>query len=487
MENPIQSTYDPESFRRRGHELIDLLADHLAKSTARHNEQVMPWQPPDQSCQFWDEFANSKPNLVELADEVIKRSVRISDPRFIGHQICTPAPDAILAGLVADFANNGNGVYEMGIAGVAMEQNVVKQICSHLGLGVDAGGVMTSGGSLGNLTALLCARSVKAPTDVWKKGSYESLAVMVSQQAHYCVDRSARIMGWGDDGVIAVPCDNQYRMRTDLLPELLENAKASGRTVIAVVGSACTTSTGSFDDLNAIASFCEANDLWFHVDGAHGAALTFSSKRREKLAGIERADSVVLDFHKMLMTPVITSAILWRRAHDGFRTFSQQADYLFAQTDGANWHDLAKRTFECTKNMMALKIYSLLAIHGTKLLSQNVDRLIEMTQTLVEIITSRFDFELATEPECNIVCFRYCNCDPDCIDHLNAKVRMRMIQKGQYYLVQTKLNGETWLRCTVTNPLTSRKDFVGLMDELALTATQVKAAMKENQEVSASD
>lgn len=470
MNEELSSAYRPETFRQQGHALIDMLADQMAASYGAEQDRTIPWQSPEESFRFWNQFADTNPKLTELLGEVIRRSIRISDPRFIGHQICTPAPDTILASLVADFANNGNGVFEMGIAGVAMEKHVLDVIAHQMGMEKTAGGVMTSGGTLGNLTALLCARSIKAPEDVWRHGQSGRLALMVSEQAHYCIERAVGIMGWGTEGIIRVPTNDRFQMRVDQMPGLLDDARRAGKQVIAVVGSACTTSTGSFDDLTAIAQFCKANDLWFHVDAAHGGALAFSPTFRHRLAGIELADSVVIDFHKMLMTPVLASAVIMRRAEDGFQTFRQQADYLFEQAEDLNWHDLAQRTFECTKSMMALKIYTLLAVRGSELLAANVDQLMQTTQKLVSLIDPRPDLELAVRPDCNIVCFRYTGCSPDQRCKINAEIRKRMIESGEYYIVQTKLHDETWLRCTVTNPMTTANELSGMLDQVELLA-----------------
>ncbi|TWT93314.1 pyridoxal phosphate-dependent decarboxylase family protein [Stieleria varia] len=469
----LTHAYDPERFRASAHQLVDLLADELAANLSATQSQSLPWQTPQQSEAFWRDLATQAPSIMDIARTVLQRSVRISDPRFIGHQICTPIPDAILAGFLTDFVNNGSGVYEMGMAGVAMERWIMDQVAQRLDLPETAAGVMTSGGTLGNLTALLCARSVKSPTDVWKSGTSGQLAIMVSEQSHYCVRRAAGIMGWGESGIITVPCNDRFSMSTDQLPELYQQATGRGITVIGVVGSACGTSTGAFDDLNAIASFCRHHDLWFHVDGAHGAALAFSDVHKGKLAGIEHADSVVIDFHKMLMTPVLASAVLFRRGLDGFRTFCQQADYLFAESNDANWDDLAQRTFECTKTMMAVKFYTVLAGGGPGLLAANVDRLMAMTGELVREIQRRPAFELAVQPQCNIVCFRHRHRSAIDLNDWNNRLRQRIIHRGEYYLVQTKLHGQTWLRCTVTNPMTGPKEFVGMLDQIEQIATQI--------------
>ena len=466
----LRKAYDPEAFREQGHQLIDQLADHLSASLKGEQTQTIPWQEPEESVSFWRDFAaGSGATSESFAREFLSRSVRISDPRFLGHQICEPVPTAQLASLTVEMLNNGSGVYEMGMAGTGMEKFVIGRVARAFGFPDSADGFMTSGGTLANLTAMLAARAARGSGKDWQAGTESnSYAILVSDQAHYCVDRAIRIMGWGEDGLILVPTNDRFQMRTELLPELLSQAKAGGRQVLGVVGSACSTSTGSFDDLQAIGEFCQANDLWFHVDGAHGAALAFSETHRGKLAGIELADSVVIDFHKMMMTPVLSSALVFRKAEDSFRAFSIEAEYLFARDAGQlDQFNLARRTFECTKSVLSARVYSTFAIHGGELFEANIDRLHQLATEFAAMVESHPHFELCVEPETNIVCFRYTGPNSDSNpSECNDRIRDELIREGEYYIVKTRLHGETWLRCTVANPFTSEEEFNGLLKRL---------------------
>ncbi|RMF37409.1 MAG: aspartate aminotransferase family protein [Planctomycetota bacterium] len=470
--DPLQRAYSAEEFRRIGHRFIDLLADYWQTSLDRRSPGAIPWSPPEEMLAWWEQRLAEGMSPQEFAEALIARSVRISDPRFMGHQICAPTPISILTGMIVDCLNNGSGVYEMGMSGTAMEKLVVARLASILGLPTTADGFLTSGGTLANLTALLVGRSARG-REIWTQGQREQFAVLVSEQAHYCVDRAVRIMGWGDDGVITVPVDDQYRMRVDLLESLYRQALDRGVQPVAVVGSACTTSTGSFDPLEAIGSFCRRRDLWFHVDAAHGGALGFSRRHRHRLQGIEMADSLVLDFHKMLMTPVITSAVLFRRWQDSYRAFAVEADYLFGKASPQDQFDrfnLARRTFECTKTMMSAKVFANLAIHGPDLAEANVDRLMERAQEFAAIIESHTEFELALRPQCNIVCFRHRQGSEPERSQRNRRIRQALIQQGQHYIVQTTLRGETWLRSTLSNPFTTRTEMDALLASLSALA-----------------
>lgn len=463
MKPDIKTAYSPLAFRQMGHELVDLLADHLEGLSG---QKTIDYQEPEQVYQLFEkELDQSKPNDLRWLEEVLKYSVQVPNPRYMGHQISPPVPITALMGLVDGLINNGMGVYEMGQAGTAIERVVVKKVALQLGFGEESDGVLTSGGTLANLTALLAARS---STNVWQDGHEERLALMVSEEAHYCVDRAARIMGWGSDGIIKIPVDSNYRMDTTQLEPALHAAEKTGRKVIAVVGSACTTSTGSFDALDDIADFCEKHRLWFHVDGAHGAALSFTAQYRKVLKGIERADSVVMDFHKMLVSPAVTTALIYKKGHNSYCTFQQKAQYLWEREEALEWHNLAKRTFECTKLMMGLKVYSLLRTHGQGLWEEYLNKVMENGQEIAQQIKTHPNFELLLQPQCNIVCFRYKQegMDEQALNQLNAAIRQRSLRDGTFYIVQTNLKGTLYLRVTLTNPFTTATHLTQLLHSL---------------------
>jgi L-2,4-diaminobutyrate decarboxylase len=263
--------------------------------------------------------------------------------------------------------------------------------------------------------------------------------------------------------------DMNYRMRTDALNDGLARAGALGRRVIAVVGSACTTATGSFDPLTEIADFCAAHQLWFHVDGAHGASWMLSNTERHRLAGIERADSVVWDAHKMLMMPALITGVLFRDAKYSATAFAQDASYLLEGRGEDEWYNLASRTFECTKRMMSFKLYAALSLYGTQFFADYIARTSALARAFAALIRQQPDFELAVEPECNIVCFRYTPGHTRAGEELSAlqsAARMRVIQAGRFYPVQTRLHGDTWLRVTLMNPFTTEAHLDQLLAEV---------------------
>lgn len=463
----LTDAYSPETFRQQAHALVDLIADHLARAEAG-TDPVLPYTEPNEQLAYWQaDFQQPiAPDPLPLLANIVQRSIHLHHPHFMGHQVAVPLPLAALTGVLTGMLNQGQAVYEMGMTANALERIVTEWLAGRLTLGADAGGLLTSGGTLANLTALLTARAVTLSSDVWTEGTTNRLAIIVSEEAHYCVDRAARIMGLGTNGIIKIATNNRFQLRTDLLEEHLERAKAAGLTVFAVIGSACSTSTGSYDDLTAIADFCEKHKLWFHADGAHGGVAALSDTYRPLVRGIERADSVVIDFHKMMMIPALVTAVLYKRDANSYRTFQQKAEYLWADSSAKDWFNSGKRAFECTKLMMSAKVYTVLRTYGEGIFTQNVDALYGLARRFAGQIRSWPGFELAVEPESNIVCFRYVGdeTDTDKLNALNAQIRRKLLEDGRFYIVQTTLRGQTYLRVSLMNPLTTDAHLTALLD-----------------------
>jgi len=465
----IRAAFDPQTFRQHGHRVIDQLADYLGRALRGEVAAVLPPSDPRQMVERWKStFSAPTEGFGEFVERVLAQSNHLHHPRYVGHQVTSPLPLAALCELVAALLNNSMAVYEMGPVATAMEQNLVRWMATQLGFPAVADGVFTSGGSAGNLTALLAARQAKAEFDAWRDGDHAGspLAVLASEHAHYCVQRAVQIMGWGVGGVVPVATDDAFRMRAKGLPEALRRAQAAGRTVIAVVANACSTATGSFDPLDAIADFCAANDLWLHVDGAHGASAILSEKYRHLLRGIERADSVVWDAHKMLLMPALISAVLFRDGRHSYEAFAQQASYLFAESAREEWFNVGARTLECTKRMTSLKLYAALSLHGSRLFADYITATFDLARRFADRLRSAPDFELAVEPAANIVCFRYAPAGATELDALQLRIRRQILAEGSFYLVQTRLPAGVFLRTTLINPFTADDDLVALLDSI---------------------
>jgi len=466
----LNDAYDAESFRQHGHQLIDLLADRLSAVGAGQGD-VLHFRLPEAERAFWQKFLDD-PEAPSLAETVLEHTTQVHHPRYMGHQVAPPLPLASLAALLGASLNNGMAVYEMGMAPSAMERIVTDWLCRKAGFGPRARGFLTSGGTLANLTGLLAARRARGKSDVWNNGYSGKQAILVSEAAHYCVDRAARIMGMGEAGVLKVPVDAQYRMDADQLEGIYQEALERGLEPLAVVGSAPCTATGSYDPLDRLADFCREKNLWLHIDGAHGGAAFLSKAYASLVKGVERADSLAIDGHKMLGMPVLTTALLFRNGADSYTTFSQEAEYLLSETEDEDWYNLAKRTFECTKLTSSLTWYAVLKTYGEGVFAEYIDRQYDLGRKFASLIRNRPGWELACEPQSNILCFRLRpeGWSPDACNELNGRIRQRLLEDGRFYIVQTRLKGMVYLRTSLMSPFTEERHLVELLEKIETLA-----------------
>jgi L-2,4-diaminobutyrate decarboxylase len=461
-----ESAYDPEAFRALGHRLIDRLADYLGAATSGASPVLPPSVPEDLMAAFPSDFPESSSGescFLSEVDRILEASHRLHHPHFVGHQVSAPLPQAALSDLISSLLNNGMAVFEMGPSATAMERAVLRWMADLAGWPA-AEGHLTSGGSIGNLGALLTARQIMARLDTEGRAAIERPAMLISEQAHYCGARAAHVMGWGREGLLAVDTDDRFRLRPEKLGEALLEARRRGREPIAVFASSCSTSTGSYDPLPAIADFCAEEKLWLHVDGAHGASALLSPQLRHLLTGIERADSLVWDAHKMLAMPALLTGVLFRNPSHASAALAQKASYLFDRDPDEEWYNAGHRTLECTKTMMGMKLWLALRSRGVGFFRDHVESRHALARNFARELEAAPDFELAVMPESNIVCFRHLGAED--LDARQAQVRAALIASERFYLTQTRLRDDLWLRTTLINPLTTEADLADLLESI---------------------
>jgi L-2,4-diaminobutyrate decarboxylase len=465
--------------------LAQLLVSYLGQARAGVLP-VLPYAAPDVLLQRWNLPIPARGKGMGEAFALLKRTLAESNhlhhPRYMGHQVSAPLPLAAACDHVSALLNNGAAVYEMGQVETVIEAHLVRWVAGLAGFdAARAGGLFTSGGSLGNLAALLAARQVvgkrKGLGDLWREGYVPAgprPAVLVSAQAHYCVHRAVQIMGLGEQGVVPVDTDAALRLDAAALAAAYETARRAGREPIAVVASACSTATGSYDPLDRIADFCEAKDIWLHVDGAHGFGAALVPQYAPLLEGIPRADSLAWDLHKMLRMPALCSAVVFRDQAHSYAAFAQDAPYLFQGTPEQEWYNLGQRTIECTKVMMALKAFVCLQVYGEQYFADYIAGRYELARRFYEMLSASADFECAVAPQANIVCFRHvpARVPAAALDALQGSIRQKLIESGKFYISQSRLPAGLNLRVTLINPWTQDSDLQALLEEIRYLAAE---------------
>lgn len=456
--------YDAGYFRETSDRFCEVIAREL-ESTRAGQGKVLVQKPIDallRELDFDRVVAEGNADLAALAEVVLANSNHLRHPRYMGHQVAIPMLPSAFADLLNGVTNNGMAVYEMGPAQTAIEKGLVRWMLGKVGW-PEGDGVFTHGGSLGNLTALLAARARVYP-ESWRDGLPPHAVLLVPEFSHYSIERVAAIMGVGTRQVVKVPVDDGLRMVPAALRRLHAEQVAAGRTVLAVVVNAGATANGAVDPLGEIGAFCRAEGVWLHVDGAHGASALVSPAYRPLLDGIELADSVVWDTHKLLGTSALACATLFRDPAALAGAFEQHAPYLFSD-DEKPGEDLSLHTFECTKVPLALKLFFNLARLGEAGLAAHVDRLFDQARAFYRLLAERAGFEVFGPPQCNILLFRYGKDSA-----LQDRLRRRLVLDGDFYITRTTVRGEAWLRLVIQNPFTEESDIEALASRIELMA-----------------
>ena len=246
-----------------------------------------------------------------------------------------------------------------------------------------------------------------------------------------------------------------------------------------MVACACATPIGAFDPLVEIGEVCRRYEVWLHVDAAHGGSALFSRTHRDLLRGLELADSVVWDAHKMMFVPALCAFVLYRDKSHRFETFRQEASYLFdPSAPGLVEYDVGLKTIECTKRATAFGLWGLWALFGPQLFEDLVDVTFDLGRILYGKLKAAPDFEPLHEPQCNILAFRHLpkrllGVPPERVSQFQFEVRRRLIESGSFYIVSSKIDGIGALRVSIMNPLTTADHFDQLLDSVREVAEEV--------------
>ena len=304
--------------------------------------------------------------------------------------------------------------------------------------------------------------------------------LLVQEDAHYCIARSAGILGMGTNQVIRIGLDDQRRMCPKALEAELASLSSRGIPVTAVVACACATPIGAFDPLDEIADLCERYGVWFHVDAAHGAAAAFSEKYRHLVLGLGRADSLICDAHKMMHVPALCAFVFYKQAKHRFAAFQQDAPYLFdPSAPGMADLDCGLMTMECTKRAASFGLWGVWSTYGPGVFADLVDATFGLAVEAWQLIESQVDFEAPYRPQCNILVYRYLPLGADIsgANDMNREIRRRLIESGDFYVSQTTIGGVAYLRMTVINPLTTIETIAHLIEKIRHISQAVSASV----------
>jgi glutamate/tyrosine decarboxylase-like PLP-dependent enzyme len=409
-----------------------------------------------------------------VARNILPRTTGSAHPRYFGFVNSSVDPVAVVADYLAAAMNSN--CWGGDHAANHVEDRVVRWLAEILGLSENAEGILVSGGSMANFTALAAARREMTPGNVREEGvaadGRPRLTVYASDQIHSCVDKAVDLLGLGTGQLRKIPTGGDFRIRMDLLREAVAADRRSGFLPAIVCGSAGTVNTGAVDPLTELAEFCRSESLWFHVDGAYGALASISPRLKPLFAGIELADSVAADPHKWLFVPFEAGAAFTRepgRLKAAFRKFPEYLDTdPKSPLSGPVW--FAERGVELSRNFKALKVWMGLKTHGKRAYARIVEENVRLARVLAEEVDRRPNLERLAPVELSIVNFRYRppreNLSEGALTRLNRLIIHRIVGGGSAFVYPTVLNGRTSIRVCIVNFRTREEDLAILLDDV---------------------
>ncbi|MFE0414814.1 lysine decarboxylase DesA [Streptomyces tendae] len=407
--------------------------------------------------------------LDELEDVYLRDAVYFHHPRYLAHLNCPVVIPAVLGEAVLSAVNSSLDTWDQSAGGTLIERKLIDWTCARIGLGPAADGVFTSGGTQSNLQALLLAREEA------KAENFADLRIFASEVSHFSVKKSAKLLGLGPDAVVSIPVDRDKRMQTVALARELERCARDGLVPMAVVATGGTTDFGSIDPLPEIAGLCEQYGVWMHVDAAYGCGLLASLKYRDRIDGIERADSVTVDYHKSFFQPVSSSAVLVRDAAT-LRHATYHAEYLnprrMVQERIPNQVD---KSLQTTRRFDALKLWMTLRVMGADGIGQLFDEVCDLAAEGWKLLAADPRFDVVVEPSLSTLVFRHIPADvtdPAEIDRANLYARKALFASGDAVVAGTKVAGRHYLKFTLLNPETTTADIAAVLDLIAGHAEQ---------------
>ncbi|XP_017291601.1 acidic amino acid decarboxylase GADL1 isoform X1 [Kryptolebias marmoratus] len=481
LNGPALSVLSVDSFI---HQSMGIILEDAVKKATDVREKVCEWRSPEELKELLDlelrDQGESESKILKRCRDAIRYSVKTTHPRFFNQLFAGMEPYSLVASFITETLKTSLYTYEMAPVFTLIEDAVLRKMMEMIGWEEGGDGIFNAGGSMSNMYAMNLARYRYYP-DIKELGlsAAPQLAVFTSQESHYSISKAAALMGIGTKNVHMVPTDKRGKMIPSALEEQIESAKRKGAVPFLVNATAGTTVFGAFDPIDKIGEICEKHNLWLHVDACWGGGALMSKKHKYLLKGIEKANSVAWNPHKMLMTCLQCSAFLIRdKTHLLQHCHSARASYLFQQDKFYDVsYDIGDKSIQCSRKPDAFKFWLTWKALGTKELGQRVDRAFEMSRYLAEEIKKREGFRLLMEPEYANVCFWYIPPSlrnlPDgpefCqkLHNVAPVIKERMMKMGSMMVGYQPHGGNAnFFRMVVISPQVSRQDLDFVLDEI---------------------
>ena len=395
--------------------------------------------------------------LNEVETKVLNTATGNLGPHMYAYVMSGGNQMAIVAEKLATTINQNQTKWHLAPAMNEIEKRVIHWTAEMLGFPSDSGGVLVSGGSAANLTGLTVGRNIFFEKEgIRKTGLFgkKPFVVYASEEVHSCVDKSVELLGIGTNHLRKIQTNASFQIDIDALENQIERDLAEGFQPFCIIGNAGTVNTGAIDDLEALANLAEQYNMWYHVDGAYGALAALLEDLKPEYKGMERADSIALDFHKWLYQPFEGGCTLVRSWDNLRRTYFKKAAYLDTElANDGNRLEYNEHYFQLSRNAKAFKVWMSIKAYGMKRLRDMIQKDIDLTDYLNEQVKKSKDFELVADSKLAVSCFRYVGnmtSKEDIVD-FNRLLMPELEKDGRVFIMGTQLKGDYAIRACFIN------------------------------------
>ncbi|PZX46858.1 pyridoxal phosphate-dependent decarboxylase family protein [Algoriphagus chordae] len=459
---------EKEEFRKIGHQLIDDISDFISSIDQK---PVSPNESPSQLQALIGNLSlpeNGKParELISKATALLfNHSLLNGHPKFLGYITSSAAPMGALADLLAASVNPNVGAQILSPIATEIEKQTIRWLAEFIGVSADYGGLLVSGGNMANFTAFLAARTAKAPKSFKEdgiQGTSKKLTVYCSKTTHTWIEKAVILFGLGSKSIRWIQTDDSNRMDINVLEKTLQADLDDNCIPLMVVGTAGDVSTGVVDNLTEIAAICKRYDLWFHIDGAYGAPAAIIPKLKSLFAGIKDADSIALDPHKWLYSPLEAGCALVKNPQHLIDTYSSHPEYYnFSNTGEGSAQNFYEYGLQNSRGFRALKVWLTLQQVGRSGYEKLISKDIELSEMLFELAKKHPELEAVTQ-NLSITTFRYIPSGEaqtkEILNKLNEDLLNELQTGGELFLSNAIVFEKYCLRACFVNFRTSQED-----------------------------
>lgn len=480
-----------EEFQKIGHQLIDDISDliyGIDKKSVTVNKKPSELQGILGVSTLPENERPATEVLSKATDLLFNYSLFNGHPKFLGYITSSASPIGILADVLAASVNPNVGAHILSPMATEIEKQTIQWLAEFIGVSSSYGGILVSGGNMANFTAFLAARTVKTPKNIKEDGLSnvdKKFTVYCSKSTHTWIEKAAIMFGLGTKSIRWIQTDSTNKMNNTILEETIKKDIENGLEPIMVVGTAGDVSTGVVDNLKDIAEICKRYSLWFHIDGAYGAPAAVIPKFKDLFQGLSEADSIALDPHKWLYSPLEAGCTLVKNPQHLIDTFSSHPEYYnFTSPEGETAQNYYEFGLQNSRGFRALKVWTSLQQVGRTGYQKLISEDIELSEMLFDLAKAHPELESFSQ-NLSITTFRYRPLNytegNDYLNTLNEELLNKLQTGGELFLSNALVNGLYCLRACIVNFRTSKQDIQEIIEIIVRTGRKTHSKLNKKE------